>query len=282
MSKTKKPGVRPGNTRVSVLVVESNGDTVRVESTHDGKASAIISALDRTFAAYSDDIEAETRTWLGNIQPLMDVFRHAFKLPTGKGIMDRARKQQEQTERETALDLREESLAKREQEHAVQETMLREERRAFDERKSQGDAITGESVTVTASGPVVVRVNVNGVVHTYTEIHVEHPMWEIVGAGPIQEALTNLANAWNWDTATDLPDWQVAERIREYIGNLTAMNAEIKGAGNVLTKDPELEEHADDSDGPTDDAEATVGTAPLGAAEVKELIRKRDRNLAGT
>lgn len=298
MGKQKKqPGARPGTTRVSVLIDNGGLNQVRVTSESTSLASAILNALDRAMASYRDDIEAETQTWVTKWSELTNVFKNALGLlPVGKGMMDRAEKQRQQTERETALQLQEESLARREQDHTVRETMLREERTAFDALKAAGDAITGESVVVPLSGPVTVRVNVNGKVHTYTETDVSR---ELVDPNNVKAVLTFHASAWNWDTATDLPDWQVAERILEHIGNLTAMNAEIKGAGNVLTKDPELEEHADDSDGPTDDAEATVGTgpvttvhitpldetgAPVGPTQTKkatavELIRGRDRNL---
>jgi hypothetical protein len=251
MSKKKKSGVRPGTTRVSVLIDQGGTNQVQVTSESNSPASAILNALDRAMASYRDDIEAETQTWVTKWSELTNVFKNALGLlPVGKGMMDRARAQEKQTERETALQLQAESLDRREQEHAVQKTMFQEERRAFDERKSQGDSVTGESVNVLADGRATVRVVVNGVLREYTETIVELPTWaRMSGTGPT-EALSYLANAFNWDTATNLPDWKVAERILEHIGNLTAMNAEIRGAVNALTKDPEPEEHADDSDGP--------------------------------
>lgn len=247
-----KSGARPGTTRVSVLIDQGDTSQVRVTSESASPASAILNALDRAMASYRDDIEAETQTWTTKWSELTNVFKNVLGLlPVGKSMTEHARAQEKQTERETALNLQEEFMAQRVQEHAVQRTILQEAQRAFDERKSQGDAVTGESVVVPLSGPVTVRVNVNGKVHTYTETDVSR---ELVDPNNVKAVLTFHANAWNWDTAIDLLDWQVAERILEYIGGLTAMNAEIRAAGNMLTNDPDLIK---------DDAEPTVGTNPL-------------------
>jgi hypothetical protein len=309
MSK-QQPG-QPGKTRVVVLVEETGGNTVRVESTQPGKASAIITALDRTFAAYSDDIETETRTWVDLADGLFSAFRHAFKLPSAKTVMSRHQRDVQLDQRQEDLDKRERGLDAKGSGLEVREALLVEAREALDKqaddlavRESRPIAVTGESVIVPLDGPVTVRVNINDLVYTYTETDVSR---ELVDPANVKAVLTYHANAWNWDTATGLPDRQVAERILDYISGLISMNAEIKGAGNVLPEDLETPEPVEvrtfhDDGVPVlnlDDAEPTVGTGPITTvhitpldesgspsgptqthqAKAVELIRKRDRNL---
>ena len=314
----KQPGTEPGETRVVVLVEETGGNTVRVESTHPSKASAIITALDRTFAAYSDDIETETRTWVGLADGLFSAFRHAFKLPSAKTVMSRHQRDVQLDQRQEDLDKRERGLDAKGSGLEVREALLVDAREALDkqadelaERESRPVVITGESVNVMPDGKATVRVVVNGVLREYVETIVELPTWARMSGTSPTEALSDLANAFNWDTATDLPDWQVAERILEYIGGLTAMNAEIKGTRTLVeigtdagptvidgeTKDQRNARR--DAEREPDDAEPTVGTGPITTvhitpldesgspsgptqtqqAKAVELIRKRDRNL---
>lgn len=300
---SKKPqttgGLAHGETLVTVTVLEPSGDAIRVESHKTSKAAAIITALDRTFAAYSEDIEVETRTWVGIAGGFFEAFRHAFKLPSAAAVLKRHHREVQLDQREEDLNAVRDTLAAKERELTEKETalevrdsMLKESRMRLDLRADELDAkaagqlpivVTGESVTLLPDGSAEVKVIVGTELRTYREVTVLGPDGQLVTSShDLPTTLTRIMNFYGVDAQTGMADHVLAAKLLEHVERLSDMHGEITlaGVGDKLTDDPELSIlRADGSTVVLDDAEPAVGTAPLGLEAVREVTRKRDRNL---